>query len=153
MVKYDQPAVSFAIFAPSRLCGEVFRINAETPTTESQRRRVFAEKTFGNGVFSLRFLCASAPQNDLDEIRALIFGGLQDIDCLALRLEAVSVPAGQRITAQQLFDRLEYLHLALEYDLGQAERTTLRRRRRRRRRRRAVARRLPRWLNGWMCST
>ena len=77
----------------------------------------------------------------------MIFGGLQDIDCLALRLEAVSVPAGQRITAQQLFDRLEYLRLALEYDLGQAERTTLRRRRR------AVARRLPRWLNGWMCST
>ncbi|WP_294354195.1 K+/H+ antiporter subunit F [Propionivibrio sp.] len=28
MVKYDQPVVSFAIFAPSRLCGEVFRMNA-----------------------------------------------------------------------------------------------------------------------------
>ena len=26
MIKYDQPVVSFAIFAPSRLCGEVFRI-------------------------------------------------------------------------------------------------------------------------------
>ena len=25
MIKYDPPAVSFAIFAPSRLCGEVFR--------------------------------------------------------------------------------------------------------------------------------
>ena len=29
MVKYDQPAVSFAIFAPSRLCGEVFRIKED----------------------------------------------------------------------------------------------------------------------------
>ena len=118
--------------------------NTHHRVTETQS---FRRENLWQRRFSVRFLCASAPQNDLDELRALIFGGLQDIDCPALRLEAVSVPAGQRITAQQLFDRLEYLRLALEYDLGQAERTTLRRRRR------AVARRLPRWLNGWMCST
>ena len=66
-----------------------------------------------SAVFTVLKAGEPLPQNDLDELRALIFGGLQDIDCLALRLEAVSVPAGQSITAQQLFDRLEYLHLAL----------------------------------------
>ena len=64
------------------------------------------------------------PQSDLEELRELMFGVLQDIDCLALRLEATAATAvspGQAITAQQLFDRLENLRLALEYDLGQAE--------------------------------
>ena len=36
MIKYDQPVVSFAIFAPSRLCGEVFRlIKQSSPTSNA----------------------------------------------------------------------------------------------------------------------
>ena len=61
------------------------------------------------------------PQSDLDELQALMLGVLQDIDCLALRLEQTPDPAGHVLSARQLYHRLENLRLALEHDLGQAE--------------------------------
>jgi len=46
--QYDPPVVSFAIFAPSRLCGEVFRLIswcvAEIFTAKAQRSQRFAKK-------------------------------------------------------------------------------------------------------------